>query len=140
MADFDIRTIGAKEWIRAFTEAPQLVTRIVGGKLRDILIMLTGKAARYPAVPPGSRYIRTGLLGRGWTTVQPAITASLTVVKGRVGNATPYGPYVQSSASQAEIHRGRWETIEQIIAKNSAAIQKEIDEAGREIVQGIKRL
>ena len=82
--------------------------------------------ATYPPQRAGSRYIRTGTLGRKWTT---KVTASQSGVRGKVGNNTPYGPFVQSSQFQASIHRGRWQTDESVVDKNRAAIIAEFERA-----------
>lgn len=68
-----------------------------------------------PSVPT---YTRTGDLGRHWTF---EINTSATTVTGVLGNAVrsrktnrAYGPYVMSPEDQAEIHRGRWPTTDDI--------------------------
>ena len=82
--------------------------------------------ATYPPQRMGSRYIRTGTLGRKWTT---KVTTSKGGVRGKVGNNTPYGPVVQSSQFQASIHRGRWQTDENVVRINSAAIIADFERA-----------
>ena len=75
-------------------------------------------------------YVRTGTLGRRWTT---NVAASLDGLVGTIGNNTDYGPFVQSTGQQAQIHRGRWETIDKVLADNKQAIERdfkrEIDRA-----------
>lgn len=56
----------------------------------------------YPPAPATSRYIRTGTLGRRWTT---RITKSSNGITGTVGNNTAYGPLVQSERFQTRTHR-----------------------------------
>lgn len=66
---------------------------------------------RYPPPPPGSRYKRTGRLGRGWVH---RIEGPRGIT--RLENVTPYAPWVQGPL-QARIHRGRWETVESVMAR-----------------------
>ncbi|MBN2002806.1 MAG: hypothetical protein JXA21_05570 [Anaerolineae bacterium] len=61
-------------------------------------------------------YRRTGTLGRKWTS---RVTFNDADVAGFVGNNTPYGPYVQGFADQAQIHAGNWQTDQQV-AQESA--------------------
>ena len=75
-------------------------------------------------------YIRTGTLGRRWTT---KVSQSGAGVTGKVGNNTEYAPWVQSERFQAGIHRGNWQTDEQVVERNRDRIvgdfQREIDKA-----------
>jgi hypothetical protein len=68
-----------------------------------------------PSVPT---YTRTGDLGRHWTF---EISTSTNAVTGVLGNAVrsrrgnrAYGPYVMGPEDQAEQHRGRWPTTDDI--------------------------
>ena len=56
-------------------------------------------------------YQRTVTLGKRWTT---EVSRRGDDLVGKVGNATVYGPFVQSVDQQAAIHRGRWRTDEQV--------------------------
>ena len=75
-------------------------------------------------------YARTGTLGRRWTT---NVAVSLDGLVGTIGNNTDYAPFVQSSGEQAQIHRGRWETIDKVLDDNKQVIERdfkrEIDKA-----------
>lgn len=68
--------------------------------------------ARYPRQPPESRYRRTGLLGRSWTTQVRQETDSLL---GLVGNRVEYAPAVQGPAGVQRPFFGfrRWLRIDQ---------------------------
>ncbi len=75
------------------------------------LLRMQGAMAQYPSPRTGSTYVRTGTLGRRWTSAKPVITP----LRGRVVNNTKYGPYVQrdpseGQPSQARVHQGRWQT------------------------------
>jgi hypothetical protein len=86
----------------------------------------------YPPAPAHSHYIRTGTLGRRWTT---QIDRSSDGLIGRIGNNTSYGPWVQSAAFQRRIFaRIGWHTDEQgvdtlrveIVADFQAAVNEAI--------------
>lgn len=81
---------------------------------------LRNRMADYPPQRSGSSYRRTGTLGRRWTTRVEALSAG---VRGRVGNNTRYGPFVQSSAFQASVHRGRWQTDQQVMERELETIE-----------------
>lgn len=81
----------------------------------------------YPAAPRGSRYIRTGTLGRRWTT---RITRSSNGITGTVGNNTAYGPLVQSERFQTRTHkRTGWTTDERAVKDNEKAIVDDFQRA-----------
>lgn len=88
--------------------------------------------AMYPPPPTGSTYVRTGTLGRRWTTKIDRNGGGLV---GTVGNSTSYGPFVQSKQFQARVHRGRWQTDVDVAERNQrsiindfeATIQAELD-------------
>lgn len=82
--------------------------------------------ADYPPPPAQSRYVRTGTLGRRWTS---KTTRQSDGVTGTIGNNTSYGPFVQSKAFQARVHRGRWQTDEQVLTDNLTAIQADFERA-----------
>lgn len=76
----------------------------------------------YPPPLPDQRYRRTGTLGRRWThTTQ----ASLFKARAIIGNNTSYAPDVQGEGFQAEIHRGRWRTAEDVLEKEGPQVAEE---------------
>lgn len=80
---------------------------------------LRNRMADYPQQRRGSSYRRTGTLGRRWVTRVEGASGG---VRGRVGNNTIYGPLVQSQAFQARVHRGRWQTDQQVIERETETI------------------
>jgi hypothetical protein len=82
--------------------------------------------AKYPAQRAGSSYRRTGTLGRRWTSV---VTESVNGLVGTVGNNTSYGPWVQSEMFQAAVHRGRWQTDQDVATKETPAIIADFEQA-----------
>lgn len=80
----------------------------------------------YPPPISGSSYIRTDILKNQWTS---EVTTNHNGLTGKVGNATKYAPWVQSSRFQAGIHRGRWRTDENAIDENEDAIIRDFQKA-----------
>lgn len=78
----------------------------------------------YPNARAGSLYKRTYTLRFGWKATEWGDGTSI-----RVTNDVPYAPYVQGDTTQAWMHQGRWNTISDIIASNTTAMMKAIDEA-----------
>ena len=81
--------------------------------------------ANYPPQAP-TKYVRTGTLGRRWTT---KVTQGGDGLVGTIGNNTSYGPWVQSDAFQARMHRGRWQTDADAIRDNERAIVADFERA-----------
>jgi hypothetical protein len=91
---------------RAF-DGKATLTRIANDYMARMQIDLN----HYPPVPPRSKYQRTGTLGRGWLH---RVEGAQGIV--RLENVTPYAPWVQGY-QQAWMHVGRWETVEQVMAR-----------------------
>jgi len=88
----------------------------------------------YPAAPPLSRYIRTGTLGRRWTT---KIERKNDGLVGKVGNNVPYGPYVQSDRFQTRFHRRTgWRTDSRAVSELEQAIRADFQQAIDLVVRG----
>jgi hypothetical protein len=86
----------------------------------------------YPPPPATSRYVRTGMLGAGWTITprQDGYTIS---------NATPYTKYVVGTAygtEQAWMHQGRWQLLRDVSDDEIGKLPKAIDD---HIVQVARR-
>lgn len=115
---------------RALTVNPQRVDvnraeRDVMYFVSDFLGKLVDAVAVYPPPPPGSRYVRTGNLYRGWVV---NVSRTRTGVEGRVVNyATDrksgrrYMPFVQG-AFQTAVHRTTgWQRIDEARASTQRA-------------------
>jgi hypothetical protein len=101
------------------------------------LMLLATYAADYPPQPPNSSYRRTGTLGRLWTAATPTVTVRGHVLDARIENATPYGPQVQDPDAQRPVHRGRWQTTEDVVAQHMDEVEHLTAQAGVEIVERI---
>jgi len=82
--------------------------------MQESVMQLQAAMQVYPPALPTSRYVRTGTLGRRWTT---RVTRSGEGLTGRVGNNTIYAPVVQSDMFQARPFVGRWTTDAQAIER-----------------------
>lgn len=139
MLEYEILTEGDKEIIKFFEQFPDLAQKETKAFVNRALFLLQNRAADYPPAIPGSSYRRTGTLGRLWTTARHEFKEGPSYIEGRIGNRTPYGPYVQSEAQQAAVHKGRWKTIEQIIEDSRADIDKLLSQSGRNLEKEYKR-
>lgn len=92
--------------------------------------LLVPELSNYPAAPSGSRYVRTGRLGRGWQRATP--------INGGTGfqliNPVEYAGLVQGPR-QAWMHRGRWETAEAIAHRLLEDILAAYEDAVKEAMQ-----
>lgn len=76
--------------------------------------------------PPDRGYRRTGTLGRRW---QKRTTFSSSEIRVNLYNMTEYGPYVQSKTSQARVHRGFWQTDEDVLKRVEGPLIEELSGA-----------
>jgi hypothetical protein len=103
--------------------------------LHKVLMMLAGYAATYPSQVPDTRYRRTGTLGRLWVSASPKIQKEGGfVMDARIGNKTPYGPFVQDPDKQAWMHSGRWQTTTDVVEAHQGEISAILNPAGSTIV------
>ena len=73
--------------------------------------LLRAEMRKYPPPPPNSTYRRTGTLGKSWAQ---KVTGGPSGWLAVVGTRLNYAPYVQDMNRQAEIHQGRWQTIQSV--------------------------
>lgn len=80
--------------------------------------------ARYPVKPQGSRYPRTGTLGRRWTSEK--VSRSSNGVSGIVGNNTGYARWVQDETRQTDKHRATgWITDGEVLRRVRSDIESD---------------
>lgn len=102
-------------------------TQVLEPPMQRAVYRLQARMQDYPPAPRNSRYIRTGTLGRRWTT---RITKSGDGITGTVGNNTAYGPLVQSERFQTRTHkRTGWRTDKNAIDQERAAIVADFEQA-----------
>lgn len=106
----------------AISALPQILQDALATVGPQALLSLIPDLAHYPSPPAGSTYHRSGTLGRLWTGAQPVWRADGTLgFAATLGNATPYGPYVQDPTSQAPwMHH--WDTTQDVLDAHTADI------------------
>lgn len=127
---------------QAFQQAPEIVGPELQRTTEASLLSLLPELKDYPAERPGQTYQRTLTLGRTWSEATPEFQAmgSGFAFEGRIGNSTPYGPFVQDPFFQAWMHQGRWQTTDDVVQHKTPEIQERYDQAGERIVQQIERM
>jgi len=95
-------------------------------------LRLQADMAKYPRQRSGAKNRRTGELGRRWTRRISTVGGG---IDGWVGNNASYGPYVQSAQRQAWMHRGVWQTDEDVLNRHRAEIVADFERA----IQGALR-
>jgi len=105
--------------------------------VEQALRLMAGRAAVYPRPPQLSGYRRTGTLGRLWHQAHPEVTIHGRVIDGRIENARPRGAYVQDPDLQAWMHRGRWQTTDDVVEGARGETEMLLQEAGLRIVERI---
>lgn len=111
--------------------------------MQRAVFRVQARMADYPPQRPGSSYIRgygfkggprtSERLGQRWTT---RVIREANGLTGKVGNSASYGPLVQSKKFQAKIHRGRWQTDEQVLNEELPAIRRDFEQAVDEALKG----
>lgn len=122
MAEFSVST-NADAAIAALRKYQADLAAIVQPPLDRGAARVEAGMKPYPAPPPNSRYVRgapphSEKLGTRWTTRR---ISGQGFVGREVGNNASYAPLVQSEELQRPIHRGRWQTDEQIITRELPA-------------------
>lgn len=125
---FDITIPGLDALIDGLHHWPDIVRPELEQASSAALLSLVGPLATYPAPPSGSRYRRTGQLGREWTAAQPQFAPQSSGFEASLTNRRPGGPFVQGDV-QAKIHQGRWRTVDEVLAANEQAINSYFDAA-----------
>jgi hypothetical protein len=110
--------------------------------LRDPIVRAAMRLQRdmadYPPALARSTYVRTGTLGRRWTTAPVNVTQTTTSIEGKVGNNTIYAPFVQAHGQQRKAFRGRWQTDEMVVQWNEQAIINDIERTIQGIIDEVK--
>lgn len=141
--------------IKGMETAQSLLSRRVGAMirpgLRNAALRIEEEMKVYPERPPGSfmaratpaqrraffakmrenggAWQRSGQLGRAWTwRLTDGVMGQYGAV---VFNQTQYAAWVQSRKFQANIHRGIWQTDEDVLERNRSFIIREVESALR---------
>lgn len=135
--------------LRQLRRAESEVINMLRAPLQRSLSVLHADMASYPPTRAGQRYIRgrgptnaasevtrltSQQLGKRWTE---RTTTGPGMIRGELGNNVTYGPYVQDSEQQAWMHRGRWQTNEDVAEENSGRIQGFFSDAIRDFIASL---
>ena len=126
MAEISI-SINSRAVHQMLDRSPAKVNRALRGGVEDGTTYLLALVKRYPPQRSGSTYRRTNTLMRSWSRVISGSGVTIRGVVGSSGNMAPYNRYVMSRVDQASVHRGRWATIEDIVERSEATIQRMFD-------------
>jgi hypothetical protein len=134
-----------EEFQRELERLREALEQEATGGLRDdlrdtvhrALLLLGTYAADYPPQPAGSSYRRRRELGRAWTSAQPRVTVSGHVLEARIENAMPYARKVQKEGEQRPVHRGRWQTTEDVVREHVGKIEPMIAQVGLDVVERV---
>lgn len=136
MIEMQIKVEGLDKVREAFAKAPGVLDRHLRRAMDASIKTVQRPAQEYPPPPAGSTYVRTGTLGRRWSSRVESIAGG---VRGTLENPTPYGPFVQGD-QQAVVHRGRWRTLRQIAERAKKDVvehhERELAAAIKEITRG----
>ena len=94
--------------------------------------VIRNEMRRYPPPPPNSTYRRTGTLGKSWNVTNMRGGKQGGWVS-QIGTRLNYAPYVQDATRQAQVHQGRWQTIQDVA-------QDKRDEVVNFVVKAIRRM
>jgi len=103
--------------------APAKLSDAMLGGMNDATALVLRELKTYPPPPPNSTYKRTRSLSNSW---HKEIEGSGLQIRGIVGsnqNIAPYNRWVQDEDVQAEVHRGRWQTAQDVLQRNEQNIR-----------------
>ena len=119
MSDITIHITGIQETLNRLNGTRTLALR---GALNKAGIYIRGVAATYPPRRIPSAYVRTRTLGKRWAVKMESDT------RVRVGNNTPYAPYVMDDQLQTRVMKRRdWKTIGTIAREEKANVIKLVE-------------
>lgn len=127
---------GVDELMELIAKLPDLATQAGQPAMTDAVLFLHGEIPEYPPALPESSYVRTGTLGRRFTT---NVEENPLSIIGELGNNVNYAPWVVGDSFpgseingvmkyQAKVHRGRWWQFNQVIDDNIERAWEVFDE------------
>jgi hypothetical protein len=121
MADIHINGLDALiRKFNSFEKVLDVVEPVIADRTRRNRI----RAQIYPPPLPRQRYVRTYKLRGGWSD---RVQRSSSGIQGIASNrGVPYAPAVQGYGTQEAIHRGRWETDQQILDAETPGIVEDM--------------
>jgi hypothetical protein len=125
--------------LKALDSYPDIAGPILQDAAEAGLLSTIPDLATYPPARANSTYRRTGTLGRLWTAARPEWQAMTSGFEASIGNATPYGVWVQDSDMQAGMHQNRWTTDQDAVEKRTVEIDRYFERALQDIADAIER-
>jgi hypothetical protein len=119
MAEIGVEIRGLDELRREIERLITDMPEILEPGVERALSLLYGRLRQYP--PPRGNYQRTFRLQDSWSAETVLSGDVLGFVRSDSAVA-PHNRYVQSRASQAWMHRGRWQTVEDVAEKERQAV------------------
>jgi len=120
--------VDAREAEQMISQAPVQIRRAMRMGMEDATALLLRDMRDYPTQRPGSTYIRTHTLDRSWNReVKGQFMAVGDELRGVIfsnGNIAPYNRLVQDDLFQAQVHRGRWLTVQDIQRLRQQDVQR----------------
>jgi hypothetical protein len=116
---------------------PEIAEPIMRDALYAALLSLIPDLATYPPQEPTS-YRRTGTLGRLWSSAQPEYQTQSNGFEARIGNATPYGPFVQGEDDQSQVMTDKgWANVADVVAAHQDSIDAYLEAALNRVLLAI---
>jgi len=116
-------TIDDAEVRRMLNLAPARINWAMRAAMNDATTLLLGDLRTYPNAIPGSSYVRTHNLQGSWTRTIEGQGLRVVGTVGSNAKEAPYNRSVQDSTMQARIHRGRWNTVQDVRDQRAATVQ-----------------
>lgn len=126
MSDIALR-IEDSEVRRVLAESPAKAARAMRAGMNDATALLLRDLQTYPPARTGQKYVRTRVLGNSWSRDIQGEGLALRGIVGSNQNMAPYNREVQDLDRQAQIHRGRWPTVQGVSANRERTIQEMFD-------------
>lgn len=125
----DTTTAGLDDLDDALRRFPDAALNTTATAQEEAMATIRADLMVYPSTQ-SKTYVRTYELQHGWANAP--ITTSSTMYGMDVARVTdirnpvPYTPYVQVRATQARWNRKRWQTVEDVLAKNAPRIMDRV--------------
>jgi hypothetical protein len=133
MPAFFFKVSGDKELVRQLGQYREKVARLIKKRTKDAAEASVAILREYPPVPRGSRYVRTGELGRGYLIQESGANGY------KIKNAVTYSVYVvgdKEGNRQAWMHAGRWRiartVVNQEVERQRRILDRELKQMSRE--------
>lgn len=134
---FAVDIPGLPALIATLDAYPDIARPILEDASSAALLSLIPDLASYPPKPAGSTYRRTGTLGRLWTSARPEFAPVASGFEASVGNATPYGDFVQGE-HQTGFHKEHgWSNVDDVLKRHEVDIERSFDTALQRIAEAV---